>query len=348
MENIDLRKLLVALLIFVLIVLSFLILRPILMSIIFGFILAFILYPLYKFINKYIKHPNVSATIVIVLLLVVILIPIWFLTPVVIQDAFKVYLQAQQLDFTKIITDLFPATFGSEQFVNEFGGVFRSFVIQGGNAILDWFSGLLLNFPTILLQMVVILFALFFGLRDKEELISYVRSLSPFSKEINHRLFKSSKEITASVLYGQVVVGIIQGVIVSLAFFIFGVPKALLLSILATILGILPIVGPMFVWIPVMAYMFLQGNIVATVGILIFGIVASNIDNILRPMFVSRFTKLHSAVVLVGMIGGLFIFGILGIILGPLILAYLLIVLEIYRSHKSASEKKASPLLKED
>jgi len=347
MEIPHFRKFLTIIIIAGLIALSFLVLKPILMSIIFGFILAFILSPLYNFFVRLTKHPTSSATIVCVLLIAVILVPIYLLTPLMINQTIKFYLSAQNTDYSNILESIFPSLTASGDFSVDFGSAIQSFVIKGGNYLLDSLSKIVLNFPVILLHLVVILFALFFALRDKDALIEYIKSLSPFSKEIESKLFKSSKEITASVLYGQVIVGIMQGIIIGIAFFIFGVPNAILLTALAVVLGVLPIIGPMFVWVPVLAYLLVEGNVVSSVGIFIFGILASNIDNILRPVFVSRFTRMHSSIVLIGMIGGLFLFGILGLILGPLILAYLLIILEVYRS-KNNKTLQSSPLIKVD
>jgi predicted PurR-regulated permease PerM len=96
----------------------------------------------------------------------------------------------------------------------------------------------------------------------------------------------------------------------------------------------IPLLGPYLIWIPVVIYLLIGGNSFSAAGLSIFGLIASSIDNVLRPLIVSRRTKLHSALVIVGMVGGLLIFGVLGLIIGPLILAYLLIVLEIYRNKK--------------
>jgi predicted PurR-regulated permease PerM len=96
-------------------------------------------------------------------------------------------------------------------------------------------------------------------------------------------------------------------------------------------MGILPILGTPLVWVPVAIYMFIAGNNVAGWGVVVFGIISSTIDNILRPIFVSKMTKVHSGIVLISMVGGIFLFGILGIVIGPLIVAYLLIILELYR-----------------
>ncbi len=347
METIHFRRALTVLIILALVVLSFLVIQPILMSIIFGLILAFVLSPIYNFFFKLTKSPNFSTTIVIALLIVIVILPLWFLTPIVVNQAFKLYMSAQSMDYTSVLQNILPTIFGSPEVASDFGGIIQSFVIKGGNTVLDSLSQLVLDFPILLLHLAVVLFALYFALRDKKQLIDYVKSLSPFAKEVENKLFKSSKDITASVLYGQVIIGILQGIIIGIAFFLFGVPNALLLTMLAVVLGVLPIVGPMFVWVPVCIYLLLTGDLVSAIGIFIFGVIASNIDNILRPLFVSRLTKLHSAVVLIGMIGGLFVFGVLGLILGPLILAYLIIILEVYRS-KGKENTKTPFLMKAD
>jgi len=105
--------------------------------------------------------------------------------------------------------------------------------------------------------------------------------------------------------------------------------------LLAMVGGMIPLLGPVVIWVPVVVYLFVAGNTFSAIGVGVFGIFASTIDNFLRPMFISRRTRLNTSLVLIGMIGGFFLFGILGFILGPLIIAYLLIILEIYRHKKS-------------
>ena len=117
-----------------------------------------------------------------------------------------------------------------------------------------------------------------------------------------------------------------------LGFFIFNVPNPLFLMLLAILAGMFPIIGTAIVWIPVIIYLFIAGSIFPAIGVAAFGIVSSVIDNILKPIIVSRRTRMHPLLILIGMIGGLLLFGIFGIILGPLILAYVLILLEVYRN----------------
>jgi predicted PurR-regulated permease PerM len=252
-----------------------------------------------------------------------------FLTPIIIEQSFGIYVASQQISFEGVISNLLPSL--SDDFSAELGGVLNKFITNSANSFVNSFSSLIFNLPNFLLQLIIVFSTFFFVLRDMAGFEKYVRSLLPFSKSIEDRLFKSSKDITFSVIYGQIIVGAIQGIIVGVGFFIFGVPNFLFLTILAILAGIFPIVGTTLIWLPVMIFLFIAGNDFQAVGVAAFGIVAAFIDNIVRPILVSKRARMHPLLILVGMIGGLFFFGILGFILGPLIIAYALIILEIYR-----------------
>ncbi len=331
------RKVVTIILITILLVLSFFLLRPILLSIIIGFILVFIFAPLNDWFNKFIKSRTLCVIISTILLFLIIFLPLWFLTPLIIDEAVKFYLSFQKLDLINNLKNIFPSFFSSEQFSLEIASALQSFMTQTTNSLVNSLAEIFFNLPALLLQFTVIIFTFFFGLRDKEKLISYIKGIMPFTSDVQKKLFDSTKGITASVLYGQIIIGMIQGIIAGLGFIIFGVPNALFFALLATLAGILPIIGPFIVWVPIAIYLFITGDTLPAIGIVIFGTASSVIDNFLRPIIVSKRTSLPTPLILIGMIGGLFLFGILGLILGPLIIAYLLIVLEIYRNKKSSS-----------
>ena len=335
MDKEYLKKITTAIILLILIVLVFFLIRPILLSIIMGLILAFIFSPVYDWTYKHLKSKNLSALLIVILLLVVIILPLWFLTPVIIDQSIKVYTASQQIDFITPLKNFFPGLFVSEQFSAEMGSTIYGFVTKATNSLMNSASKLILNFATIFLQLLVVFFVLFFVLRDKEELIKYIQSILPFSKEVEKKLFKSSKDITISVLYGQVVIGILQGIIAGIGFFIFGLPNALLLTFLAALAGIFPIIGTALVWVPVVIYLLIAGNSFPALGVAIFGLCSSLVENLVKPIFISKRTNMNTSLILIGMIGGLLLFGILGLILGPLIIAYLLIVLELYRDKGS-------------
>ena len=325
------RKIITAILLVLLIVLSFLVLRPILISIIVALVLVSVFAPVYDWLNKYIKIKTISVLLIIIFLLALILLPLWFLTPILIKQAFTIFQATQQIDFVTPLKSIFPSLFASEQFSVEIGNILASFTTKVANSLVNSLSKIILEFPQLLLQLTVVLFTFFFVLRDKDKVMEYVKSLLPFSKDVEQKLLKYTSGITASLVYGQFVIGILQGIILGIGLFIFQVPNALFLTFLAIIAGVLPIVGTGLVWVPLIIYLFITGNIVSAWGVLAFGIISSSIDNFLRPLIVSKRTKINSAILLVSMVGGLFFFGILGLLLGPLIISYLLILLEIYR-----------------
>jgi predicted PurR-regulated permease PerM len=261
-------------------------------------------------------------------------VPLWYLAPIMINQSIKFYLSSQQIDFVTPFQKICPSLFQSETFSNEIGSAIRSFVTKTTNSMMNSFSNIISNFPIIFLQLIVTFFTFYFVLRDRDELISYIQSLIPFSKEVEKKLFKSTKDITLSVLYGQIIIGIVQGLVAGIGFYIFKVPNALLLTALAALAGIFPIIGTAIIWLPVAIYLLIGGNTLAAMGVTIFGVISSIIENFIKPVFISRRTHMNSSIILIGMIGGLFLFGILGVILGPLILAYLLIILELYRDKK--------------
>lgn len=335
MDDPDFKKIVTVAVIVILAVLSFFLLKPILLSIIIGIILAFMFSPLYDRLYKKIHSKNISALIICFGLLAIIILPLWFLTPIIINQSFKIFQASQQTDFVTPLQKIFPALFASEQTASEIGSILHSFVTKIINSFTNSLANLILNFPTIFLQVLVVIFTFFFLLRDKDLFVAYLRSVMPFSKEVENQMFKSSRDITYSVMYGQVVIGLIQGLIVGIGLLVLGIPNALFLTVLACLAGIFPIIGTTIVWLPVAIYVFVAGDTFSAAGLTIFGLMSNVVDNFLRPVIVSKRARMHPALVLISMIGGLFLFGILGFILGPLILAYFFIIIDIYRNKRA-------------
>jgi len=330
----NITNLVVAAIAITLIVLSFLLLRPILMSIIFGFVLVFVLAPFYNLINKKIKSKNLSATIVTLLLIIVIIAILIVSVPLLVSESIKIFTFAQTIDFRIPLYNLFPSLADSGALAAQIDSTLHSVITDFSSSLISSVSSFLKDFPIVLLQLTVVFFTFFFVLRDKEEFIEYLKTILPFQKDIQDRLLKATKDVTISVLYGQIIIGFVQGLIAGIGFFLFGIPDAWLLMLLSVIAGVLPIVGPSIVWIPAALYLVIMGNNIAGLGVLIFGIASVVVDHILRPIIISKRLMMNSLLALLGTIGGILVFGVLGLILGPLIIAYLLIFLEIYRNKK--------------
>ena len=307
------------------------IVKPVAMSILFGILLAYIFYPVYKWVLSKLKNENLSALLICAGLIAIILFTGWLIFSSLANQAVDLYFSLQSADLANVVSEILP-NFLSSELSSNLAGSLNSFISNLLANSLSKFTSFILNLPIIMLQLFIVVFVFFFSLRDGKKGVDYVKSLSHLGKETQEKFFKQFKDITNSVLLGQIVIGIAQGIVAGIGYFIFGVPNALILTILTMFVGIIPLIGPWLVWLPVNIYLFIIGRTGAGIGLLIYGLVIiSWIDVFVRPLMVSRKTEINSAIVIIGMLGGLFVFGILGLIIGPLVLAYVLLVVELYR-----------------
>mgnify|MGYP000168028440 FL=1 len=236
----------------------------------------------------------------------------------------------QNLNLTEVVQIFIKGNIASTIAINLdniIGQFFTTFLVQ--------FKNLLLNLPSLAFQFAVFLFTFYFATRDAENLGTYIRSLSPFSKPTETRLLQEFRGITNAIVFGQVLIGITQGLALGAGLFFLGVPNALVLTFMASLLSIIPILGSWLIWLPTSIYLLVSGQTFAGVFLLLYGaLFVSSIDNLLRPYLLSRRSTLPIALSLIGTIGGFLFFGIAGLVLGPLIIAYTLIIIEFYRQGK--------------
>lgn len=312
-------------------ILAWIIIKPIIFAIITGVLLAYILYPFYNWILKKLKKEFLSALLVCLIVLIVIIGSVGLILGALVNQAVNLYFILQHLDLPELLTNALPK-FLSTELSSTIAGSLNTFISKALAYGLSKSGDFILNLPVILLKLFVAIFIFFFALKDGKKAIDYIKSLDFLEKENQDKFFVQFKNITYSVLIGQIVIGVIQGFIAGIGYFIFNVPNALLLTIFTMLVAIIPLIGAWLGWVPVVIYLFSIGRTGAGIGLLIYGIlIVSVIDNILRTVIVSRKTKINSSIIIIGMIGGLFVFDIFGLIIGPLVLAYVLLVLEIYR-----------------
>ncbi len=325
----DVKKLFAVGSVIILLILVFLLIRPIILPIITGLILAYIFYPLYKRINIYVKNKTLAASLVCAIIILVIILVLIFSIPLILKQVSGIFLYSQDIDMQKVVSAVFPAA--SEQFIFQTTISTEKFIENVITGVRKSLIDFAFDLPTIVLNLFIMSFVFFFSLRDSERLQAFARGISPLSEAKEKVVVNHFKDVTAAVIYGQIIVGIIQGLLAGLGFWIFGVKNALVLTVLAVFFSIIPFIGPGLVWVPVAIYLFTTSSGIA-VGFLLYNLlIVSVVDNILRSYLVSRKTKLSPAVVLIGMLGGIIPFGIIGLIIGPLLLAYLITLLEAYK-----------------
>lgn len=315
--------------------LSFFIARPFLMTIVSSMVLAYIFNPVYQKLKKILRSPNISAGIISSVIFILISLPVWFLTPPLVRQTFTIYTSIQNIDFVAPLKQIAPQFFTSPEFTRDFTVSINGLVIKLADSIMARFESIITELPMIITQLIILLFVFFFTLRDGEIIVKFLREMSPFNEETEKRFIKHFNDITKSVIYGMIIVGTIQGVAAGIGFYAFSIPQSLFLTIIAILFGILPVLGPFILWLPIGIGMLMTGKIgIGTTFILYNLLTTIFINFIIGPKIVQKRTGMPQVIALIGMLGGGYLFGIIGLIVGPLILGYLLLFLEFYRNKK--------------
>ncbi len=309
-------------------------LKPILLSIFIGIFFAYIVHPLYKYVKKFIKNDNLATIIFVIILLIMIAVPLWFFLPALAKEIFNTYVYIQKTDLTVAISQVL-SLFLSPELTNTLAVQLNVYLAKFFSFSLDSATIYFSNLPSILLQLSVFIFTFYFAIRDADKVKGYLSELSPLSQSTEDKFATEFRNITNSIVFGQIVTGIIQGLALGLGLWILGVPKVIFLTVIAIILSIIPVIGAWLVWIPVSLFLIVSGNVVGGGILFLYGLLfVSTIDNLIRPYLISRHSNLNIFVTIIGTIGGLYTFGLIGLILGPLILSYVIIVFEFYRQGK--------------
>lgn len=337
------------------VVAAVLIFLPFLSPIVLAAAAAVVAYPLYHRLTRIIGvnkfKDSVSAFITVTIIIVVVLVPLFFIL-------IRIYSEIQSL--YEMLTDE-----GSRSHVidalNNFSSIMSHYLFNAFPAYsfdslnvteyiknaLEWIFNNIDNvfrgLSKVLGYVFVFLISLFYFLRDGAELKKRFVSWSPLLDTHDEYISKTMKRAVRSVFAGTIAVSIIQGSLTGIGFWIFGIPAPAVWGSVAAIASLIPAIGTSLVVIPGIIYLFISGNYPFAIGLMIWGGVAvGTVDNILGPYLVNRGVSVHPLLILISVLGGIATLGPIGFIMGPLILAFLFALLELYRTAfaPSAGETK--------
>ena len=188
-----------------------------------------------------------------------------------------------------------------------------------------------------LIQGFISLFALFFFLRDRREVLQAIRSRLPFSDSEIRLLLTRIKNMVRATIFGRLLTSLVQGGMGGVMFWILGINAALVWGVVMAVLSVIPAVGSIFIWAPAAAWLAISGHWVKAIILAVWGsAVVGTIDNILYPLFVGRDVKIHTLLLFFALLGGVLLFGVTGLVLGPVIMETSLSLLEILRERTRA------------
>ncbi|MEM2932599.1 MAG: AI-2E family transporter [Candidatus Pacearchaeota archaeon] len=343
MIEVDIKKVrnLIGLTLFIIFaVLSLLILKPLVVPFFAGILLAYTFYPVYRFTLKYFNWKNIMAILICVLLIAILGFTIWYSASKLGEQAVNFYKDMRKYDIAEkiavFVSKLVITKQGEaeQELAQDLEAKIKSYVKNATNIFTEKIDNFMKNFFLFLLQLFVTFFVMFYFLRDGEEIYKSIYNLLPFDEKIKKIFEKKSEEVTKGVIYGRLVLGVIQGIFAGIGFYLFGVKQPLLFAFLATFFAIIPFVGAWLVWIPVGVNIFLiVGWKYGVAHMLYQFIITSNVDNLLGPIIIGRTARIYDLTVLIGMVGGLLAFGVIGLFIGPLILEYFFLFIKVYRDY---------------
>jgi predicted PurR-regulated permease PerM len=313
--------------------LTFIVAKPFILAVVSSMVLAYAIHPFYIRLKKLLRNPSLTAAIISVIVILAISLSVWFLMPMVIRQAFNSYMAVQKVDFAAPLRYIAPKFFTSPEFTRDFTVTVNQVISKVASSTMNRFEDVIMNLPTLLIQFIVMLFIFFFTLRNGEKIAGFMKSLSPLKESSERRFIQKFNDITKSIVYGMFIIGILQGVLTGIGLYIFHVPQPLFLTVVAIFFGVLPYIGTWAVWIPISVALIISGNLQTAVAFGAYQLVAAGlIEFFIRPYVVKKGAKIPIAIALIGMLGGTYAFGVIGLVIGPLILEYFILFLEFYRS----------------
>jgi predicted PurR-regulated permease PerM len=186
-----------------------------------------------------------------------------------------------------------------------------------------------------LLGFAIMLFLLFFFLRDGDAMLARVRRLIPLDEVRKQRLFTQLSGVTRAIVVGTSVTAFLEGVLIGAGFSIAGLPSPVVFGVLAALLSMLPVGGAAFVWGPAVIWLIVDGRWGFGIFMLAWGLLISGLDNVLRPLLISGRAKISALAVFIGVLGGISAFGTIGLIAGPVVLSLALALVEFAEESRS-------------
>ena len=197
-------------------------------------------------------------------------------------------------------------------------------------------TGLLRNIFFFLVNLVVVIIALFVMFKDGERFLHWLIDILPMDQEYKHRIARQLYTTTMAVVRGILLTAVFQGLTGALGYWLAGVPAPALFGVLTSFAALVPFVGTSLIWLPLSAVMFFWKGYQTGLFVLIWGAVAVGLlDNLIRPVLIGKGAKLPIFLLFLGIFGGIKVYGPLGILLGPLLISCVIVFLQIYSEHKN-------------
>ncbi len=309
----------------VVLLLNFLIFRAYFAVLFIALTLAVIFYPIYKSLFKSFKSERIAALFTTLLVFLIVLLPLVFFSQKIFFESKDLYNALSSGDSSFLNTIISKAKGLDPSIVQSL----RDYAKNAASSVFQNSAHVFTGVAKLIFTFVLMLTSLYFFLKDGERLRDGLLDLSPLPKEVDQKIIEKMGNAINSIIRGQLLVAVCQGLIAIAGLAMFGVPNPVLWGSLVIIAALIPSVGTAIVMIPAIAYLYLTGHVFASAGLAVWSATAIGLlDNFLGPVLINRGLKIHPFIVLLAVIGGIGYFGPVGFVLGPLILTLLIALFE--------------------
>ncbi|WP_232701154.1 AI-2E family transporter [Halobacterium wangiae] len=319
----------------VLLVASVFLVLPFLNYFLLSVFLGFVLMPLQTRLETVTK-PSVAAGTIVLLTSVVIILPLLYVLRIVLVEGTTLLerIQAGELDIAGVERSIQRLT---GEPVDIAGGL-RSAASDVGPGAFDSILGLLGTVTHTVIGVGLALFLLYYFLRDADTFERWLRARLPLPEHVQDELHSEFRNILWAVLLGHVFVAAVQGGIAGIGLVVTGIPNAFFWTAVMIVLSLLPIVGSFLVWGPASVYLFLVNDPIAALGLFVYGTIVVGIsDDYLRPIVVDHYAQLNPSIIIIGVLGGIYVIGFMGIFFGPIVIGSLKAALDVFHSEHGMS-----------
>ena len=321
-------------------VLSFFIVRPFLIPVLAGIIIAYTFRPVYKRVLTWVKYPTLASLLVTLFILALVTIPAVFIVNTMSRETYVLYIQGKELLLSSNIyqwcrSDLCQ-NLQSWFNLNQVQRSIQKSLQVGTEYLREETTQFFLTLPRRALEIFIIMITTFYLLRDAERVKETIRRLLSTNPQTQRAIFDRFSSVMFGVVYGSLVVAAIQGIAGMIGFWLFGISSPITWGVVMFFLALIPLVGTGLVWIPASLILVIEGllgnsSIWKGIGLFLYGaLIISTIDNLIKPKIIGDNIRVHPLVILIGTFGGLALMGVPGIIVGPVVLAMSLTLLNLY------------------
>ncbi len=321
------------------------ILAPFLVPLCWSAIFVVIFYPLCQKTDKYIKSPNLRSLLFTTLVVILIIAPAIYLGVALAQEAMAIFdYSSEWVDQGKLdnLIDIKNSSFylmlqdKLSPYVDisqlDLNVIIEKSLQSVSRIALTQTTNILANAGIVIFDFSLMVFFMFYFFRDGEKLFNQIMEAVPADNIKSKKTLSHLRKVIESTMYGGVVVSLLQGFIGGVMFLIMGLPSPVFWGAFMSFLAFIPIVGPSLIYIPAGLLLIFTGSPVKGILLIIIGtFIVSQIDNILRPMLVSGKTGMHTMLLFISILGGIYVFGLLGIVLGPFIAAVFVTMFDVFR-----------------